>query len=98
MASLNGAMPTASPETGLMHVSSLGSLNTMVPLSTSYATPIPPQSPFASGAPTGTAILISSLSFKEFLFLFSLLMVIFSLNFSASGVYFDQDNGEQPRR
>ncbi|XP_057422629.1 probable ADP-ribosylation factor GTPase-activating protein AGD14 isoform X2 [Lotus japonicus] len=68
MASLNGAMPTASPETGLMHVSSLGSLNTMVPLSTSYATPIPPQTPFASGAPT------------------------------ASGVYFDQDNGEQPRR
>ena len=58
MASLNGVLPSTPPGTGLMHASSLGSLDSMVPLSTNNAIQVPPQPPFASGVSTGTAILI----------------------------------------
>ncbi|KAJ1438210.1 putative ADP-ribosylation factor GTPase-activating [Sesbania bispinosa] len=59
MASLQGVLPAVSSRTtGLIHASSLGTLEAAVPQSTSYASPVPPQSPFASGVPTGIAIVI----------------------------------------
>jgi len=40
MESMNGVLPSVPTRTGLMHASSLGSLDTTVPYSASYPSPI----------------------------------------------------------